>query len=150
MKKICIILGVFGTCATIALFAAYLIFKGSEYTVIIEKEKIQEAINKKMPFEKTFYLVLKLTINETQIQLNEGSERLTISTAIDLAVNVGKKEKHFSGQVTASSELHYEPSHHQFYLQNPIIENIHIKGVPDKYSKIVSSTAKEGNVINSV
>lgn len=143
MKKVKVI-----TLSLLAVFlisavTVFLIFKGQEFTIHLDKETLQTAINKKMPFEKKFLLVCKLTVMNTTVLLQEGSRRIGATTNVELSLNVGKNPKVLTGSTTADAGLQYDQETSTFYLQQPFIRDLKIAGIPEKYITSVSAKSQE-------
>jgi hypothetical protein len=127
----------------IVLIGVYAMFKGSEYTVEITQEQIQEAIDKQMPFEKSFAFIFNLSASNTKVILTEGSERIGASTDIGLNVKVKDVSKDFGGSVLSSTAIRYDKEQSRFYLQDPLFDDIQVEGLADKYEASVLKGVKK-------
>ncbi|HPF38512.1 MAG TPA: DUF1439 domain-containing protein [Phycisphaerae bacterium] len=123
---------------TIAFFA----LKGDEFTVYVEPEKIQEAIDAKLPFSKRVALIFDLHIRDTKITLPEGTDRIQASTNIDLGGKLQGETKNVGGAVVSEAGIRYDQENFCFYILDPEVRSVTIQGVPEQYTQRVTDAAK--------
>lgn len=123
---------------TIAFFA----LKGDEYTVYVEQDQIQAAIDKKLPFSKRVALIFDLNVRNTKVSLTPGSDRISASTDVDLGGQLKGEEKKVGGTVTSEAGIRYDQENFCFYILDPEIKSVTIQGIPEKYTSRVADGTK--------
>lgn len=127
----------------IVTVVAFSLFKGTEYTIYIEKNQIQKNLDNKLPYEKKFALIFLLKVQNTKVFLTEGSNRIGASTDVEVTIKIGDKPKHIGGFIKSETGVRYDQDKFCFYLLTPEIQELKIQGIPDKYTKAVSSGTKK-------
>lgn len=112
---------------------AYFYFSGKEYVVRIPESDIRQKLDEKLPLTKTYLFIIQVTLDNPRVNLKNGSNRVNAGLDIVLNVTIEKNPKPLGGTVDASGGINYVPGKGEFYLTNPIIENIEIQGIPTKY-----------------
>ena len=130
------ILGLF-----VAFVSGYLIFKDHVFEIVIEKSQIQDAVNSKLPFEKTYFLIFQAAIDSAQVILEDGSDRIGIDSAVKLNVVLNDSNEKLGCGLIGSGKIRYEKQDSSFYLDDLNIDNLSIQGMPEKYHKKVSAIA---------
>ena len=120
----------------------YLYFRGETYTFVLERQTIQNAVSKKVPLEKRFALIFKLTVHQADVLLTEGSDRIGIDAAAVLNIGLGKEPKSLDGSINADTSLSYNQDTFCFYLHNPVVHGLTIQGIPQRYTDRVSKASQ--------
>ncbi len=137
-RKLVIVVFAFIVLAVVIFFY----FKGKEYVIRIPEEQIKEKLQEKLPITKTFFIFISLTIDNPRLHLKEGSNR--IYTGLDATLNINIKNLNsFSGIIDVSGGVAYQSESKTFYLTDPVIENLDIQGVPEKYTDKVKKAASK-------
>ncbi len=118
---------------------AYFYFSGKEYTFRFTEDQLQEKLAKKLPFTKTYLLILVVTLDNPRVTLREGSSRVQAGLDVFLNIQIGEEPKPFGGSIDASGVPAYVPEEGAFYLTDPVIENLAVQGIPAKYAARVNS-----------
>ena len=105
---------------------------GRETTLRLSEEKLQQSLDAVFPIEKTHLLIFKLRYKNPRVRLEDGSDRVKAGLDAETAFTVN--EQTFSGSALASGKVLYDPSSGAFFLTDPRIESMTIKGIPEKYS----------------
>lgn len=144
MKKIILIL------VAIILFlgvAAVIYFSGKEYTLHISENEIKEKISEKLPITKKYFFIFNITLDNARVILEEKSNRIKAGTDVLLNIKLGKKGIPIRGTVDLSGLLRYEKEGGDFYLNDIIIDNLDLQGIPEKYldksKKVVTKALSE-------
>ncbi|MFC6632272.1 DUF1439 domain-containing protein [Microbulbifer taiwanensis] len=128
------LVGLFAFVALLLSAAGYLYFAGKEYEIRIPEAEIQARLSEKLPLTKTYFFVFQLTLEEPRVHLLEESGRIGAGLDLTLNVKVGGEGKPLDGSVDASGRLQYDSGEGQFYLAEPVIEQLSIQGLPGKYA----------------
>lgn len=131
MKKIIVLL-VIGL--VIALAGTYFYFAGKEYSIRLSESQIQSKLEKKMPLSKSVFLIIKVTLDNPRVKLENGSSRINAGMDVLLNITVQKQSLPLGGSIDISGGIKYNPETAQFFLTDPIIENLKIQGLPEKHS----------------
>ena len=121
---------------------AFFMIQGAEYTIYIEREQIQQAVDKKLPYEKRFALIFVLAVKNTRVFLTDGSDRIGASTDLELNVKIKDKPKNLGGFIKSETGVRYDQGNFCFYLLGPEIKELKIRGIPERYTRAVSAGTK--------
>ena len=122
---------------------AFFMFRGTEYTITLDEDQLQAAIDKKLPYEKKFAFIFLLSVRSTEVSLIEGTDRIGAVTDLDLNIKLGDNPKNLGGSIQSETGIRYDQEQFCFYLLSPEIQEVKIEGVPEKYTKPVSSGTKK-------
>ena len=124
------------------LISCYFLFKGEVFEVIIERAQIQETINSKLPFQKTYFIFFQASVDSAQINLENGSERISIDSSVNLNVTINKNRELLGCSFVGSGKIRYEKIDASFYLDDLKIESLNVKGIPAKYQQKIGTIAE--------
>jgi hypothetical protein len=110
--------------------------------IIISQEQLQEKLDHAFPLERRYLYVFTVTLQHPKITLEEGSNRVAFQ--IEATTNVDIKEQPFEGRGRVSGEIRYKSQTGEFYLENAVIEELDLAGLPDKYRIPLQLTASLG------
>lgn len=117
----------------ISLFAALLFITQSalafSYTLEISEKELQQRADSMMPLERSQYFV-KVTLSNPKLELLPSNNRIGMSSNISASIPGGFQGK---GRATITGSLRYDNQRGAFYLDKPVIEELHIDNLPDQY-----------------
>lgn len=119
----------------VAAFFAYQYFSGKDYVYRFSETQIQEKISEKLPIQKSYFIIFGVNLNNPRVELRDGSNRVNAGLDITLNIKIGGESKPLGGTIDVSGGLLYSKKDSAFFLTDPIIENLGIQGVPEKYSE---------------
>lgn len=114
--------------------ASYIYFSGKGYTVNIPEARLKEKLGEKLPLTKTYLFILEVTLGNPRVSLAEGSRKIDVGLDVVLNIKINRGLKPLGGSIDMSVGVRYEPEKGQFFLTDPVIENLKIQGIPDKYT----------------
>ena len=123
--------------ATILIAVAvgvYFYFSGKEYVVRISESEIQEKLQEKLPLMKTYYFIIQVTLDNPRVHLENGSNRVGAGLDVVFNITLNKNPKPLGGTVDVSGGILYSAEKGQFFLTNPVIENLEVQGIPQDYT----------------
>ncbi len=135
MKKIISVIGIF---LVLVLAGVYFYFSGKEYVVEIPEAEIRAKIAEKIPLTKSFLLIFRVDLKNPRIELVNGSNRINGGFDVVLNIRLGKEAKNLGGSLDISGGVRYVPESGEFYLNDPIIENLSVTGIPNIHEKSVT------------
>lgn len=124
---------------------AYFYVSSQEYIVRIPEEQLLEKLQENLPISKSYFFIFQVTLDKPRVELTNGSDRINAGLDVILNIKLGSEEKPLSGSLDASGTIRYEPESGQFYLSDPIVEQLSIQGIPEKY--IGKATAVMGKAL---
>ncbi len=113
--------------------ALYVYFSGKEYVIRLTEAQIRETLEKKLPLTKTYLFIFETTLENPRVSLEDGSERVDAGLDIVLHIKIGKESKPLGGSMDVSGEVLYRADKGQFFLTEPMVENLTLQGIPEKY-----------------
>ncbi len=131
MKKIGI--GLLGA-LVVAGFIAYQYFSGREFVYQFPEAQIHEMLSTRMPFEKTYFFIFTVVLDNPRVDLVNGSDRVNAGLDVTLNIKVDNEPEPLGGTIDVSSGLAYSPDEGAFYLVDPVIESLGVQGIPEKYA----------------
>ncbi len=127
----------------IAMGAAYFFFVGKEYQVILTEEQIREKLEARLPITKRYFLIIELTLSNPRVDLENGSNRVLAGLDAVLNIKINNNPIPLGGTVDASAGVTYVPEEGQFFLVDPVVENLGIQGIPAKWQTKVNEAASK-------
>jgi hypothetical protein len=146
MKKTKIIL--WCVLITIALAAVALVYFGSQdYDFIITQKQINDALLTKFPISKSYLKIFQVTYSNPNASLLPESNRIKVSMDVELVVNIRGDSKKYTGNAVMTAGLGYRYETKQFFLSNPVFEQLTVHGIPpqftDKATEFATRVARE-------
>ena len=121
----------------------YFYFSGREYTIKITEAQLQEKLGEKLPLTKKYFFIFEVTLESPRVSLKDGEDKIHVGLDIILNIKIGK-EKPLGGVIDVSGGVRYEAEKGQFFITDPVVENLKIQGIPEKYTdkvnKVLSKT----------
>lgn len=96
------------------------------YEIRLTEKQLQQEVDARMPVTQQQGL-FTLVLSNPVVTLVAGDERLRISTDARLLSEIGLQSR---GKVTLDGKIRYEKSNYSFYLDEPVIRQLSIDGVP--------------------
>ena len=134
MKKI-VIMGTLILCVVVG--AAYWYFSGKDFFIYVAEAQLQEKLNAKLPVTKTYLLIFKITLENPKMQLINGSNKVLMGLDVVLNLNVAGEAKPLDGKIEVSGGVAYLPGNAQFFLVDPVVENLSVQGIPKRHEEKV-------------
>ena len=119
----------------VAVISGYFIFKDYVFEIVIEKSQIQDSVNSKLPFQKTYFLIFQAAVDSAQVILEDGSDRIGIDSAVKLNIVLNNNNEKLGCGFIGSAKIRYEKQDTSFYLDDLNIEKLNTQGVPEKYQE---------------
>lgn len=123
----------------IVLFLFSQVATAFSYTVAITEPELQEKVLKIMPLVKKKFFVT-VTLSEPKVDLQTENNNITVFLRIEVTAPGGIKG---TGKLKVSGSLLYEPNNYEFFLKDPVLNNIVIDKVPDKYMPKIKSMSQQ-------
>ena len=123
--------------------AAYFYFSGKEYVFRFTETQLRQALSERLPLEKSYLLIFQVTLDNPRIALVQGSDR--INAGLDVTLNIGLRDELLilAGSLDASGGIRYDSGDGQFFLTDPIIEDLEVRGIPEEYVSRVTGVLTE-------
>lgn len=132
MKIVLAVLVFVATAGTAAVF----LLQDRQVEIRLSEAQLLEAINKKLPFKKSYLIILDVELDNPRISLPEDGSR--VQAGVDILVNIrlggGKR---ITGTADASAGIRYRAEAGQFFLMDPKIEKLSVGDIPLAYSEKV-------------
>jgi hypothetical protein len=117
----------------ILMASTYFYFSGKEYVVRMSESEIREKLDEKLPLTKSYFLIIHITLKNPRVLLENGTKRVNAGLDVLLNITIGKNTKPLGGTIDVSGGVRYLAENGEFFLTNPVIENLGVQGIPDKY-----------------
>ena len=127
MKIFLAIIAMLGVGAT-----AFFLTQDQQVEIRLSEEQLLQAVEKKLPFEKTYLVLFDVTLDNPRITLVEGSERVQAGLDVAVKIRLGNNSP-LRGSADVSGNVRYVPEEGQFYLVEPDIETLSVEGIPAAY-----------------
>lgn len=122
----------------VVVIGAYFFFVGKEYVVKLSEPDIQAKLQEKLPLTKTYLFIIQVTLDNPRVNLENGSNKVKAGLDILFNITLNKVPKPLGGEVDISGGVLYLAEKGQFFLTNPIIENLKVQGIPQEYTDKVN------------
>lgn len=100
-------------------------------------------LNERFPFKKDYFIIINVDLNNPRVNLTDGKNRVYAGLDINLGLNITGKLEPLGGSLDISGGVKYNSEKGSFYLTDPIIENLSVRGIPRIYMKKVNSALTE-------
>lgn len=109
------------------------------FTLEFTEAQLQEKIDAMMPLEKK-RLLFTIVISDPALKLLQGEDRLNVRANLSVKVPGGVTG---SGKVNITGKLRYDKDKGEFYLDEPVINEMHVDKVPDNYQAQIKSLTQK-------
>lgn len=123
----------------IGVLGVFLYLQGKEYTFRFTETELQEKLAERLPIRKTYLFIFEVVLDEPRLALIEGLDRVNAGLDVTLNIYINDEPLPLGGEVDASGGVRYDAAEGQFFLTDPIIENLQVQGIPARYTDRVNS-----------
>lgn len=120
---------------------------GERYELTLSQEQLLEKLSAKFPFEKSYLFLVTLRFENPRLELEENSDRIRFGCDLTLNLPIdtggGGHSGPLQGSTTVSGKLRYAAEDGTFYLDDPLVEQLVVTGIPEKWMKKVRSSAEK-------
>jgi hypothetical protein len=120
------------------LVGTYYYFSGKEYVVRLTESEIHGKLEEKLPLTKTYLFIIQVTLNNPRVHLINGSSRVAAGLDVVFNITLNKNQKPLGGTVDASGGIIYLAEKGEFYLADPVVEDLKVQGIPNEYTEKVN------------
>ena len=131
MKKFAISIGVL---VAVVLIGGYFYLSGKEYFLRFPEDQIQETLANRLPLTKTYLFIIQITLDNPRVMLENGSDRVNAGLDVSLNITINENSEPLGGSIDVSGGVRYVQEEGQFFLTDPIIENLHVDGISSAYT----------------
>lgn len=118
---------------------AYFYFQGKEYVFRFSEAELRQALAQRVPVRRTYFLIFQLTLDNPRVTLIEGSDRVNAGLDVTLNVRIQGESLPLGGSIDASGGMRYDSQTGEFFLTDPVIEQLRVDGVPAEFENRVTS-----------
>lgn len=123
----------------LAAIGTYVYFDGREYTFRFTEAQLHEKLAERLPLRKTYLFFFEVLLDEPRLALVEGSDRVNAGLDVTLNINIQDEPLPLGGKLDVSGGVRYDAAEGQFFLTDPVIENLQVQGIPTDYTDRVDS-----------
>jgi len=123
----------------VGALGAYLYFQGKEYVFRFTEAELQEKLSERLPLHKTYLFIFTVVLDEPRLDLVEGSDRVNAGLDVTLNIKIDDEPLPLGGELDVSGGVRYHAPEGQFFLTDPVIENLSVQGVPTTYTNRVNT-----------
>ena len=123
---------------TALLAGTYYYYSGKEYVVRLTESEIQGKLEEKLPLTKTYLFIVEVTLNNPRVLLEDGPGRVGAGLDVIFNITLDKNPKPLGGTVDVSGGVVYLSERGEFFLADPVIENLKVQGIPQAYTDKVN------------
>ncbi len=128
--------------AILAGAGAFVMLRDSQVEIRLSEAQLLEAISKKLPFRKSYLVILDIVLDNPRITLPEDGDRVHAGVDIVVDIRLGNGRR-ITGTADASAGVRYRPEDGQFFLVDPNIEKLSVGNVPLAYSEKVDTAIRK-------
>lgn len=110
---------------------AYFVFTGSELTLSLTQADLDTRLAAKFPLTKKHLGLFEVKHSNPRIVLMSVADRLRFAMDAELSNLIGQTGNRLSGTAEVTGGLRYDAERYEFYLTEPKVERIDIKGIPE-------------------
>ena len=109
------------------------------YEIRITEEEINEELQKSLPYSSDYPDTVSFTIEDAAVELKRGSDRAA-ATVFGM-IEVLDTFSVFEATADLTAGVRYEASTGEFFLTDPEVVNVEVKGVPPALNEAVTLAA---------
>ena len=132
MKIVSIVVAV----VLIGLLAGGYYLSGKEYVVRLSETQIVDKLKEKLPLTQQYLLVIQVTLDNPSVHLINGSKR--VNAGLDVVFNVPLVPP-INGRIDVSGGIRYLAERGQFFLTDPVVEDLEVPAIPAEYMEKFST-----------
>ena len=123
---------------------AWYYFNSGAMRIHISKAQILERLEEKLPVTRTWLYIFKITFDSPRVELTESSER--IRAGLDLAIEISllNEPEPLRGKLDAAAGIRFSQPKGAFYLEEPVIENLELEGLPEELAERTRDVLSQG------
>ena len=115
----------------VAVVALVYHFSGKEFVFRFTEAQLQQKLDERMPWSRTFLVIFPVTLSRPLVHLAEGSNR--VNAGMEFQIKLSNESKPIGGSVFVSGGLRYDTAKGAFFLTDPKIEQSAVQGISEKY-----------------
>ena len=123
----------------IGRIGTYFYFQGREYVFRFTEPELQAKLADNLPYARTYLFIFEVVLDNPRLALVEGSDRVNIGLDLTLNIRIQDEPLPLGGELDVSGGVRYDGESSQFFLTDPVIENLRVQGVPAEYTDRVNS-----------
>ncbi|MEM7203676.1 MAG: DUF1439 domain-containing protein [Planctomycetota bacterium] len=131
----------------VAVGVAIFAFKGERFVVRITNEQIQERLDQRFPFEKTYFLIFGLGYKKPLVELIDGTDRVRLGLEASVELRGAGEKKRLTGRVDLDAGIAFHAETGEFFLVDSVLHTVEINGIPaefvDKVPELLRKAAAE-------
>lgn len=127
------------TLLVLGAVGAYFYFEGREYSFRFTEAELQAKLAERLPVRKTYLFVFEVVLDDPRLALVEGSDRVNAGLDVTLNIKINDEPLPLGGELDVSGGVRYDGTEGQFFLTDPVIENLKVQGVPANYTDRVNT-----------
>jgi len=112
------------------------------YTLKFTEEDLQKQVSAMMPLE-TKQLFLTINISDPVVKLLKSENKINIKTNIEAIIPGGIKG---TGNINITGTLSYNNKNGTFYFKDPVINEMNVDNVAEKYQSSIKDLAQDSIV----
>lgn len=136
MRKILVVLA---AVLLVGVLGVFLYLQGKEYTFRFTEAELQQKLAERLPISKTYLFIFEVVLDEPRLALVEGSNRVNAGLDVTLNIYINDEPQPLGGELDVSGGVRYDAAEGQFFLTDPVIENLQVQGIPARYTDRVNS-----------
>ena len=121
-----------------SLIGAYYYFAGKEYVFQLSETQLQQKLSERLPIQKKYLFIVEVILDNPRMMLVNGSNRVNAGLDVTLNIYIDNDPLPLGGSIDMSGGIRYDAEAGSFYLTDPIVENLKIQGIPNKYAEHIN------------
>ena len=120
--------------ALLGVILTLFLLQGKEFVLRISEDELQTKMDESLPLTKTYLFVVDVTLSNPRVDLIEGSDRINTGLDVTLNIKIEGQDQELGGAVDISGGVRYEPTTGEFFVIDPVVENLAIEGLPEEFT----------------
>jgi hypothetical protein len=121
-----------------AAAGGYYYIQSRTFVLTFSEAQIQSRLDTAPPFTQSYFGVVSVTLDNPRVSLAERSERVLAGSDVAVRLGLGSREIAIPGSVDVSGGIRFQPETGEFYLTDPVVEQLAIPGVPEQHTPRVA------------
>lgn len=135
---------IIGLGALLAVAAgAFVFLHGKRTEIRVSNAQLQQQLAQTFPVERSIFLLLQWQLANPSLQFLPERQRLGLGLDLHLNLRVEGQKKDLGGRVEVETALRYDDTRGAFFLVDPVITKLAVRGVPEEYVLRVQENLRE-------
>ena len=121
----------------------FLFLQGKRTEIYVTNAQLQQQLAERFPIERNIFLLLQWRLANPSLKFLPERQRVGLGLDLHLNLRVEGQKKDLGGRVEVETALRYDDTRGAFFLVDPIITKLAVRGIPEEHVMRVQENLRE-------